>query len=152
MKAGELCVRDVVTATIDEPVIEAARRMASLHVGDVVVIRDEGGVARPVGIVTDRDLVVKLLADRARDLRRTTIADVMRSELVVAFEDDDVETVVAKMRAHAIRRIPIVDARGGLQGVITIDDVIGWMRDQIETTTRALERQGHGLQLLTRSR
>jgi len=147
MRAGELCVRDVVTARADESVTDAARRMSQLHVGDLIVVSDQpGALPRPVGIVTDRDLVVQVLARPERVPATTTIADVMGRELVIASEDDDVEGVVAKMREHAIRRIPVVDRHGGLQGILSIDDVLGWMRDQLETATKLLERQGRGPQ------
>ena len=145
MRAGELCVRDVVTAFADESVIDVARRMAEFGVGDVVVvIAQRPSLPRPIGIVTDRDLVVHVLARTDRRPAEVKVADVMRRELVVAREDDDIESVVAKMRAQAIRRIPIVDERGGLQGMLSLDDVLGWMRDQIEATTKTVERQGHG--------
>ena len=146
MKAGELCVRDVVTATADETVLVAARRMAEHQVGDVIVVVEQAGqLPKPIGILTDRDLVIQVLA-RERAPASTKVAEVMRRELVIAMEDDDVERVVAKMREHAIRRIPIVDGHCGLQGVLSIDDVLGWMRDQIEAATKLVERQGHGPQ------
>jgi len=140
MRAGELCVRDVVTALEHESVTDAARRMSQLHVGDLIVVVERGGaLPRPIGIVTDRDLVVRVLA--RPDHPAATISDVMSRELVTATEDDDVEAVVARMREHSIRRIPVVDRDGGLQGIISVDDVLGWMRDQVHATTRLMERQ-----------
>lgn len=148
MRAGELCVRNVVTADKGESVIDAARRMTEFDVGDLIVVAEQAhGLPRPVGIVTDRDLVVQVLARPERVPATTKIADVMRREIVVAAEDDDVEAVVAKMREHAIRRLPIVDRQGGLQGVISVDDVLGWMRDQLQAATKLMERQGRGPQL-----
>jgi CBS domain-containing protein len=145
MRAGELCVRDVVTATPDESVVDAARRMAEYGVGNLIVVREEPPAQpQPLGIVTDRDLVVEVLAHPDRVPATTTIGDVMRHALVVAHEDDDIEGVLAKMRDRAIRRIPVVDVAGGLQGMLTIDDVLGWMRDQLQAATRILERQGRG--------
>ncbi|MBS1117800.1 MAG: hypothetical protein H6Q90_28 [Deltaproteobacteria bacterium] len=148
MRAGELCVRDVVTAQDSESVVDAARRMADLQVGDLVVIAEQPhGLPRPIGIVTDRDLVVQVLARPDRVPQRTKIADVMRRELVTAMEDDDVEHVLAKMRAHAIRRIPIVDRLGGLQGMLSLDDVLGWTREQLQVATKLLDDQGRGPRL-----
>src|SRR5262249_34988633 len=88
------------------------------------------------------DLVVEVLARPDRDPDELMIGDVMHADLVVAFEDDDVEHVIAKMREHAIRRVPIVDHEGGLQGLLTLDDVFGWMRDQIQTAARLRGRRG----------
>ncbi len=148
MRAGELCVRDVVTAHPEETAVEAARRMAALHVGDLIVVDERAGtLPRPIGIITDRDLVVDVLARPERVAAETRISQLVRGPLITAHEDDDIEGVVEKMREHAIRRIPVVDRDGGLQGVISIDDVIGWMRDQLQAATRLLEYQGLGPQL-----
>jgi len=145
MRAGELCVRDVVTAREDESVTDAARRMSQLHVGDLIVVADQPeGLPRPIGIITDRDLVVRVLARPDGLPANLTISDVMSRELITATEDDDIEGVVAKMREHSIRRIPIVDRGGGLQGLLSVDDVLGWMRDQVQAATKLLERQGRG--------
>lgn len=152
MRAGELCVRDVVTARADESVVDAARRMAQLGVGDLIVVVDRPNEQpHPIGIVTDRDLVVQVLARPERAPAATKIVDVIRRDLVTATEDEDVEAIVAKMRANGIRRVPIVDRSDGLQGVLSIDDVLGWLRDQIQTATKLLERQGQGPQLRARA-
>lgn len=140
MKAGELCIRNVATVTASESVVDAARRMAEFRVGDLIVVEPgPGGLPRPIGILTDRDLVVQVLTRTDRAPVTTTIAEVMRPELVTATEDEDVERIVSLMREHAIRRVPIVDRRGGLRGILSLDDVLCWMREQIEAATRLLE-------------
>jgi CBS domain-containing protein len=145
MKAGELCIRKVVTAAVDESVLEVARRMAELRVGDLIVVeRRPDGRPRPIGIVTDHDLVVRVLTRADCTAAATMVAEVMQSELVTATEDEDVERVVSRMRDHAIRRIPIVDRCGRLQGVLSLDDVLGWMREQIEAVSKLIERHGTG--------
>lgn len=143
MRAGELCVRDVVTALEHESVIEAARRMAEYGVGDLIVVQDQRpALPRPIGIVTDRDLVVQVLADPDRAPASVKVGDVMNHDLVVAREADDIDVVVARMRERAIRRIPIVDNEGGLQGLLSLDDILGWMRDQLQSVAKTVERQG----------
>lgn len=145
MQAGDLCVRDVVTARATESVVEAARRMATFDVGDLIIVEERAtGLPRPLAIVTDRDLVLQVLARPELVPSNTKLADIMRRDLVTATEEDDADAVLEKMRAHAIRRIPIVDRDGGLQGMLSIDDVLGWLRDDIVTATKLLERQGHG--------
>jgi CBS domain-containing protein len=119
--------------------------MAELGVGDLVVVENgHDGLPRPIGILTDRDLVVEVLADPLRNAETTTVGDVMHGDLVTATEDDDVERVVDMMRVHKVRRIPIIDEQGGLQGILSLDDVITWMRDQLQATTRVLEHQSGG--------
>lgn len=145
MKAGELCIRNVTTATANETVVDAARKMAEFRVGDLIIVEQRpGDLSRPIGIVTDRDLVVRVLTRTDRAPATITIAEVMRSELVTATEDEDVERVVSLMRDHAIRRVPIVDHRGGLRGILSLDDILCWMREQIEAATRLLECHGEG--------
>jgi CBS domain-containing protein len=143
MKAGELCIRNVATATAGETVVEAARRMAEFRTGDLIIV--EHGTSerpRPIGIITDRDLVVRVLACPDRSPATTRIGEVMRPGLVTSYEDEDVERIVAAMRDHKIRRMPIIDRRGGLRGILSLDDVLRWMREQIEAATRLLEMHG----------
>jgi len=149
MRAGELCVREVFTADPSETVVEAARRMSDNGVGDLIIVGTNGSaLPRPLGIITDRDLVKRVLARPERIPAKTYVADVMCRKLFLATESDDVEHVLATMRTHAIRRIPIVDERGGLQGILSIDDVLGWMSEQIQALTKLLDHQGRGPQAL----
>ena len=142
MRAGELCIRTVVTAFPDESVVDAARRMADYQVGDLVVVDAPGdGSAHPIGIVTDRDLVVRVLTRTDCVPSQTKVTEVMRKDVVTATEDDDVEHVLASLRRHNVRRMPVVDRRGVLQGIITVDDIVGWMSDQLKLTVGLLERQ-----------
>jgi CBS domain-containing protein len=138
MKAGELCTRRTVTADPEESVIEAARRMTRENVGDLVVVEDIGGKMHPIGIVTDRDLVTGalVLAERALTLQ---VRDVIQRELVTACEDDPVEAVLAKLKRHQLRRMPIVDQQGVLQGVLTLDDIVEWIREQIDDASAVLQ-------------
>lgn len=145
MKARDLCIRNVATATASDTVVAAARKMAEFRTGDLIVVEPRpSSPPRPIGIITDRDLVIRVLACPERSPATTTIGDVMRPGLVTASEDEDIERIVAAMRDHAIRRIPIVDLRGGLQGILCLDDVLGWMREQIEAAARLLELHGEG--------
>ena len=99
-------MRDVVTASADETALAAARRMATHNVGDLVVVDEQpGALPRPIGIVTDRDLVVRVLAREGLGAD-TKLADVIQGELITAHEDDDVEVVMTTMREHSIRRVP----------------------------------------------
>jgi CBS domain-containing protein len=142
MRAGELCIREVVIAYASESVVDAARRMADHRVGDVVVVEAPGdGAARPIGLVTDRDLVLRVLTRSDVLPRQLSLGEVMPPEVVTAKEQDDIESVLAKMRQHEIRRIPIVDQRGMLVGIVSLDDIVGWMSEQLEIATALIEHQ-----------
>lgn len=140
MRAGELCIREVFTAQRDESVGAVARRMSDLNVGDLIVVDDQE-TSRPIGIITDRDLVVHVLARSDRIPTQVTVGDVMSPELVTAREDDDIETVVARLRMHAIRRIPVVDGEGRLQGIVSLDDLLDWIGEQVAAMSRLVRRQ-----------
>jgi len=139
MKAGELCTRTVVTATADESVIDAARRMTEHDVGALVVVELAGGLARPIGIVTDRDLVTRALI-RGEPIAGV-VGDVMDTELVTAGENDDVDAVLAKLRQRAVRRVPIVDPRGALLGILTLDDIVEWLSEELRDAATLIDRQ-----------
>lgn len=140
MNAGELCIRRVVTADPDEPVVDIARRMRDEHVGDLVVVEQIGDKVHPIGIVTDRDLVTRALA-AGTDGLVLRVRDVMHGGPITATEHDDIETVLATLRRHGIRRIPIVDHEGALQGILTFDDVVAWIGEQVERATAIVEYQ-----------
>jgi CBS domain-containing protein len=140
MRAGELCIREVFTAQRDESVAAVARRMSDLNVGDLIVVDDQE-TSRPIGIITDRDLVVHVLARSDRIPIHVKVGDVMSPELVTAREDDDIETVVARLRMHAIRRIPVVDREGRLQGIVSLDDLLDWIGEQVAAMSRLVRRQ-----------
>jgi CBS domain-containing protein len=139
MKAGELCSRVVVTALADESVVDAARRMAEHDVGALVVVEEAGGQVRPIGVVTDRDLVTRALV-RGEPLA-SVVRDVMDAELVTAGVDDDVDEVLAKLRTHAVRRIPVVDRTGALQGILTLDDIVQWIGEELHEASDLIQRQ-----------
>ena len=138
MKAGELCTRRTITADPGESVVDAARRMTKEDVGDLIVVEDIGGKVHPVGIVTDRDLVTGALSLGDTRTLSLDVRDVMQADLITAFEDEPIEAVLAKLKRRHVRRIPIVDREGGLQGVLTLDDIVEWIREQIDDASAAL--------------
>jgi CBS domain-containing protein len=109
----------------------AARLMRQQHVGDVVVVEPEGDAQRPIGILTDRDIVVELVALEA-DLGTLTVGDAMSDLLFTLPEDMDLLVAVGEMRSHAVRRAPVVDARGRLVGILSIDDVLGVLAELLK--------------------
>jgi CBS domain-containing protein len=132
MTAGELCTGDVVIARPEWSAIEAAQRMAEYDVGNVVVIEDDdfGGIV-PVGLLTDRDLVVEVLAKDPEAWRQATIGSVMTCEVLTAHTNEDLSSVIARMRKHGVRRMPVVGDRGGLEGILSYDDIVEWLSEQM---------------------
>ncbi|HSJ48962.1 MAG TPA: CBS domain-containing protein [Gammaproteobacteria bacterium] len=131
MSVGKLCSRVVTVVRREESIMAAARLMRQQHVGNVVVVDAEGDGQRPVGILTDRDIVVELVA-KELDLKVVTVGDAMSCDLLTLPEDMDLLEAVGEMRSHAVRRAPVVDARGMLVGIISIDDVLGVLAELLK--------------------
>lgn len=140
MNVGEVCSRVVVFAERDMPLVEAARLMREHHVGSLVVV-DETGTGRvPVGMVTDRDIVVAAVA-KSVDPRTVAVGEIMAAEVVVAQETDSEFDVLRTMRRRGVRRLPVVDAAGKLVGLITLDDLLGLLAEEFGSLARAVETE-----------
>jgi CBS domain-containing protein len=131
MNVGRICKRQVATIAKNQSVLEAARRMRDEHVGDLVVIDEDGGRRLPIGILTDRDIVVGLLARDADQLCRLDVGDILTHELTTVKEEEDIEEVLMQMQRLGIRRMPVVDDAGELLGIITADDLLGVLSEDL---------------------
>jgi CBS domain-containing protein len=142
MAIGEYCCREIVAASPTDAVAAAARMMRDYHVGDLVLVEptDEGDFM-PVGIITDRDIVLDLVANDESDLSRVAVGDFQRRELITVREQEDVFEVIAKMRLGGVRRLPVVDERGVLVGIIAADDLLGVLADGLRDLARLVAYQ-----------
>lgn len=140
MRVGEFCNRDVVIVRKDTQVLEAAQLMRSHHVGDLVVIEERAGKPIPVGIITDRDIVVEVVAKNVA-LDAVSIGDVMSFELTTAGEDDDIFDTVKLMRTRGVRRVPVVDKQGVLAGILAIDDLLSLLEEFVGDVTGVIVRE-----------
>jgi CBS domain-containing protein len=111
-------------------VAQAARLMRDQHVGFLVVYREGDDLRRPVGVLTDRDIVLEVTACGV-DPGSVTVEDVMTREPLVARDSDELSDVLQAMQKAGIRRVPVVDVRGALVGIIAMDDVIGVVAELI---------------------
>jgi CBS domain-containing protein len=143
MLVKDICTKDVVTMTTGATVVEAARAMREKHAGDVVVVTSsERGPLRPVGIVTDRDLVLAVLAQAAERTGQLTVGDVMqRRDIVTVCEDEQVSTAVERMWHAAVRRLPVIDKAGGIVGILSVDDVLVSHAEETNAIARLLRAQ-----------
>ena len=121
MKTSELCRRAAVTANADATLAQVSKLMRREHVGSVVVV--EEGSDKPIGIVTDRDIVLEVVA-AGLDPLTITACEVMTPSPVVTQADDDVWWALKVMRDRGVRRLPIVDAQQRVTGIIALDDVM----------------------------
>jgi CBS domain-containing protein len=130
----------VVVAERTDTVVEAAKLMRRYHVGDLVVVEERSGQRIPVGIATDRDLVVEVLAEEVAP-EQVTVGDVMSTELITVFEHQDAADAMERMRSGGVRRIPVVDDLGMLQGIITADDLVDLFAEQMQELAKLIRRE-----------
>lgn len=123
MIVGDYCRHGVVTVASTADVVETARLMRDEHVGFLVVQKEGDPQRTPLGVVTDRDIVLQVIA-REIDPRSVTAADIMTGKPLLANEKDDLNEVVQAMRIAGIRRIPVLTEAGSLTGVIAMDDAL----------------------------
>ena len=149
MHIGEICTRSVVTCRRDASARDLARLMRERHVGDVIVVDEHEGLLTPVGVVTDRDLVVEVLATDA-DPDALLAEDLMARNVATAFESELVYDAIWHMRGKSIRRLPVVDAHNHLLGILTADDVTRFLAQELSDMSRIathqIEREGIALQ------
>lgn len=130
MTVGEICNREVVVIQRDGSVQEAARLMRQHHVGALVVADKPGNRVIPVGIITDRDLVVEVMATEL-DKKVITVGDIMLQELFSVKENTAAHEAINFMRRKTIRRLPIINDAGELVGILTMDDVLEILSEEM---------------------
>jgi CBS domain-containing protein len=123
MTVGAICNREVITVQRDASVLHAAKLMRQYHVGDVVVIENRKDKVVPIGIVTDRDVIVEVIATEL-DSTVITVGDIMVISLAVVKSSTGVLEAIQLMTSKGVRRLPVIDENGSLMGIITLDDLL----------------------------
>ena len=140
MSVGQLCNRDTVIIRKDESIVDAAKLMRAFHVGSVIVVEDVEGGVKPVGIATDRDLVVKILAAEL-DPGAVAVGDIMSYELATAHEADGLWDTMQRMRNRGVRRMPVIDAQGPLAGTLSSDDLLELLAEEFGQMVKVIGRE-----------
>ena len=135
MEVGKLCTAETICCARDETVQGAALLMRRHHVGDIVVVDDPDGERAPLGIVTDRDIVVSVIAP-GLDPASLQVGDIMTDDLLTARETDDVYETIERMRLRGIRRVPVVAGDGRLAGIVSVDDLLEFLAEEMGELSR----------------
>jgi CBS domain-containing protein len=135
MHIGEISTSEVFYCKRDETVQGAALLMRKHHVGDLVVIEQPDGERLPVGMITDRDIVVSVIA-LGLDPSSLLTGDIMSDDLLTCSEGDDVYETIERMRLRGIRRVPVVNAHGGLTGIVSVDDLLEFLAEEMTELSR----------------
>jgi CBS domain-containing protein len=144
MTISDLCKRVVVTIHRDATAEDAARLMRASHIGDVVVV-DAADTRKPVGIITDRDIAVEVVAQGLAPAQ-TTVGSVMSSPVVSLREDDSFIEALDKMSARGVRRAPVLDPDGCLKGLVSVDDLVPLLAREL-AKIGALIRHGQAAEM-----
>lgn len=130
MNVGDICNRIVIYVKTRDSVQRAAELMRKYHVGDLVVTEEDDGDPIPVGIITDRDIVVEVIA-KGIDPASLTVDDIMGDNLLTISDDSDISDTLDAMLERHVRRVPVVDDKGVLIGILAIDDLLTVFADQL---------------------
>ncbi len=130
-------IRDVVTVSRETPVARCAQLMHDEHVGSVVVVDQHDGRRMPVGMITDRDITIEVVAFGI-DPQRLVAGDIMSPQPATARESDDLLEVLARMRQHGVRRLPVVGGDDALRGIVTADNLWELLAEEIDALARVI--------------
>jgi len=146
MNVGSICNRRVITASPQLDVQAAAELMRQEHIGFLIVVPEQPrGPQPPLGVLTDRDIVVAVVAKRA-DPAALKVGDLMSIQPVMAGASDGVDLALRSMRRAGVRRLPVVNGRGEVVGVLSLDDLLEFVAREMESLSGAVrnERQIEG--------
>lgn len=133
----DVATREVETVSVETTLSECAKKMRHTHVGCLVVAEPMGRLLKPLGMVTDRDIVVEAVAP-GLDPSTLTAGDVMSRPLATASVRDDLLDALARMRERGVRRVPIVDEDGALFGLVSVQDILAALAQQTEAVVGVL--------------
>lgn len=137
MSVGRICTKEVAVALASETVRSTATFMSQQQVGSLVVLSDD---KKPIGILSDRDLVTRVLAE-GKDPDRTRVDEVMTTDPKTIREDAPIEEVISIMRGGGFRRVPVVDSDDQLFGLVTLDDVLGLLAGELSLIGDIISQQ-----------
>jgi CBS domain-containing protein len=140
MDIGNVCTRNPVTVPASEPLSQVARLMHDRHVGTVIVTKKPLDRPVPAGIITDRD-IVRAQVERHADLAMLNAERVMTREPLVLQERMPLQEGISQMRARGVRRAPVVDASGALVGIVSSDDIVAAIADELAELARLISGQ-----------
>jgi len=140
MPVSSVCNHNVATNDADAGITEAAKRMRETHVGGLVVTEYREGREIPIGVITDRDIVIEVVA-KAVDAGQVKVGDAMSREIVAAHDDNSIDYALEEMQRAGVRRLPVVDSTGKLTGVLSMDDVVDHLATQLTHIAGAIRTE-----------
>lgn len=140
MELEKICQKNVVIAMTGNSLEEAARLMRENHVGDLVVVEIQGKIRVPIGLLTDRDIVMATLALGAPP-HPFTVGDVMSTNLITVDENESIDHAIELMKENGVKRIPIVGKGAELRGIISAEDIMFYLTHELAELSKVSKLQ-----------
>ncbi len=137
MSLGNLCRREIICVDPRTTVKEAAKLMEEKNIGSTIVVQER----KPIGILTDRDILLRVM-NRGLDPEKTFVDEVMTKKIVTLREDMGLLEALEMTKKKGIRRYPIVDTKGKLRGIMTLDDILYLLGKEMANVSSIIEREG----------
>lgn len=137
MRISDICTRDVIHVDADLSVRDAAQLMREKHIGTLMVVEQPNSERIPIGIVTDRDIVVSVIAADV-DANTLSVGDIMQRQLATCTGSQELFDAVQTMRARGVRRLPVLNSEGGLVGMLSADDIISALSTHLSELAHAM--------------
>lgn len=143
MSISDICKNKAITISKDETIQHAAKLMRDNAIGSIVVTQNEEGEEVPIGIVTDRDIAIKAVAEKT-SLKDVKVSHVMCKDLLVIEDDQDINDAIETMEAKKVRRAPIINEEGEICGIVSLDDLLVYMAKGLTKLAGLVEKQIKG--------
>ncbi len=140
MAVGDICTRDVVLVEKAATIREAAQLMRKHHVGCLKVTDDSTVQQSPNGIITDRDIVLSVVAS-GLDPSVFTVGDLTYEDAITIDQDQGLFETIEQMRRKGVRRMPVIDRGGRLVGIVSVDDVVQLLADELGHIAQLIARE-----------
>ncbi len=140
MRIADICTHTVVDAPGNISVRAAAELMRKEHVGSLVIVEHADGERFPTGFITDRDIVLAVVAAGV-ETASLTVADIMSRDIATCSENMEIFSAIETMRHHCVRRLPVLNSKGGLAGMLSADDIYSALSTHMRALTEALTRE-----------
>ncbi len=143
MNIGEACTRVVYMVAPGEPLLQAAHEMRRRNVGCIIVVESRGQHVVPIGILTDRD-IARALPEHPSNLGSLPVSDIMTRDPLALHENESIVDAMVGLRQRGVRRAPVVAPSGDLVGIVSTDDLLGIIAEQLASLARLVDRQTRG--------
>jgi CBS domain-containing protein len=142
MNIKNICQKNPVTVRRSDDLLKAAQLMREKHIGYLVVVEPDvaHGAQRPIGVLTDRDIVITVVA-RETDPRSLRVEDIMTRQPVTASTADSIDKALQDMRRVGVRRLPVVGPRGELVGILSLDDVLEVLAGELQNVAGSIRNE-----------